>query len=131
MSTEAGFLLNNFDVLFLYFLVFSNPIEHINPKNVIKLLKTEYSGYEFEDSPINQMERNFAKKFLNEMRNREKYFVTALCLDVFLDVLRFGTRRRLIKLERVGRRFHFCAETFFTMKPFLRVTLKLVPRVFG
>ena len=52
-------------------------------------------------------------------------FIVRLCHDVFLEVLIFGDRRRLTKLERVGRRFHLCIENFFREKPFLRLGLRI------
>ena len=50
-----------------------------------------------------------------------------ICFDVLLDVLHFGDRRRLIKLERVGRRFHWIIEKWFLDVPFLRLDLELNP----
>ena len=112
-----------FDTLYIDFLVFSQPIEHINPKNIIELLKTQYSGSNL-DSPINSAERRFTEKMVKEIHNLEKYLVS-LCQDVILEVLSFGNRRRLAKLERVGRRFHWNIEDFFGMIPFLSLNLLL------
>ena len=48
-------------------------------------------------------------------------FFVRLCRDVLLEVLFFGNRRRLIKLEGVGRRFHQIIDNFIKEKPFLRL----------
>ena len=52
-------------------------------------------------------------------------FFLILCGDVHLEVLSWGDRRRLIKLERIGRRFHWSVAKFFNEKPFLRLNLEL------
>ena len=44
-----------------------------------------------------------------------------LCGDVFLEVLRYGNRRQLIKLERVGRRILRIAERFLVKSLFIRL----------
>ena len=54
-----------------------------------------------------------------------------LCIDVLLEVLRFGDRRRLTKLECVGRRFHHFVEKFFVEMPFLRLDILLTPLGFA
>ena len=113
----------------LIFYYFSPLAESINPKNIIELLKTKFSEYEL-DGPINSTERHFADKFVEEIhkykRENEKYSVS-LCQDVILELLRFGTRRRLAKFERVGRRFHWNIVNFFGEKPFLRLYLNITP----
>ena len=58
-----------------------------------------------------------------------KFFVL-LCGDVLLDVLQFGNRRQLVKLERVGRRLHWMVENFYGGRPFLRLGLVLDLRFF-
>ena len=109
----------------LYFHIFSSLIEHINPRNIIDLLRTEFSGPNLvRMSPINSTERQFVKTIAEEIRKRETYFVS-LCRDVLLEVLCYGDRRWLTKLERVGRRFHWMAENFFSARPFLRIDLSL------
>ena len=57
-------------------------------------------------------------------------FVVRLCHDVLLEVLIFGDRRRLTKLERVGRRFHLSTENFFSERPFLRLGLQISAYLF-
>ena len=52
-------------------------------------------------------------------------FIVRLCHDVLMEVLIFGERRRLTKLERVGRRFHLTTEHFFRERPFLRLGLEI------
>ena len=61
----------------------------------------------------------------NEEEDGELEFIVRLCHDVFLEVLIFGERRRLTKLERVGRQFHLTTEHFFRERPFLRLGLKI------
>ena len=54
-------------------------------------------------------------------------FYVRLCFDVLLEVLHPGDRRPLTKLERVGRRFHWTIEKYFSDVPFLRLNLELNP----
>ena len=61
----------------------------------------------------------------------EVRFFVILCGDVLLDVLQFGNRRQLVKLERVGRRLHRIAENFYGGRPFLRLDLELYPRFYS
>ena len=61
----------------------------------------------------------------NEEKDGGFEFIVRLCSDVFLEVLIFGERRRLTKLERVGRRFHLNIENFFRERPFLRLGLRI------
>ena len=42
-----------------------------------------------------------------------------LCTDVLESVLQFGTRRRLSKLECIGRRFHCVIANRFVERPLL------------
>lgn len=56
-------------------------------------------------------------------------FYLILCLDTLLEILGFGNRRQLTKLERIGRRFHRCCEIFFEGKPFIRLNLEIMPRL--
>ena len=42
-----------------------------------------------------------------------------------MDVLCWGDRRRLAKLERIGRRFHCSVVKFFREIPFLRLNFEL------
>ena len=63
----------------------------------------------------------------NEKEQEEKtkaiqWFVV-LCYDVLLEVLRYGNRRQLVTLERVGRRIHRIVENYFGKTPFLRLNL--------
>ena len=52
-------------------------------------------------------------------------FYLTLCFDVILEVIQFGDRRRLTKMERVGRRFHHLIEKWFGEKPFLHLDMRL------
>ena len=51
-------------------------------------------------------------------------FFVRLCHDIAFEVLSFGNRRQLTKLERVGRRFHRIAENYFANAPFLLLNLR-------
>ena len=62
------------------------------------------------------------------MEEEEVQFFVILCHDVFFEVLRWGNRRQLAKLERVGKRFHWNVERWFLKTPFLRLDLLIVPR---
>ena len=70
---------------------------------------------------------NYLFKMGAYLSKKEKFFVL-LCGDVLLDVLQFGNRRQLVKLERVGRRLHWIVENFYGSRPFLRLDLDLYPR---
>ena len=52
-------------------------------------------------------------------------FFVILCGDVLLEVLCWGDRRRLAKLEQIGRRFHWTVLRFFDEVPLLRSSLEL------
>ena len=56
-------------------------------------------------------------------------FSVKLCTDVFLDVLAFGNRRRLMKFERVGRRFYWSIENRFSKKPYLNIKLQFSDKI--
>ena len=60
----------------------------------------------------------------NESGRAIEFFVI-LCGDVLLEVLCWGDRSRLTKLERIGRRFHWSVLKFFDETPFLRLNFKL------
>ena len=64
------------------------------------------------------------------LSKKEKFFVI-LCGDVLLEVLQFGNRWQLVKLERVGRRLHWMVENFYGGRPFLRLGLDLNPRFYS
>ena len=64
---------------------------------------------------------NFKLKFFIFSAFHRKQFV--LCNDVLLEVLLFGNRRQLTKLELVGRRAHWMIEAFFAETPLLRLKL--------
>ena len=57
-------------------------------------------------------------------------FVVRLCSDVFLDVFRWGNRRQLAALEKIGRRFHWQIDGFFKEAPFLCIDLDITPWYF-
>ena len=68
--------------------------------------------------------------FLSRLQQHEEdydaiEFYLTLCFDVILEILQFGDRRRLTKLERASRRFHDLVEKFFGEMPFLRLNIKL------
>ena len=49
-------------------------------------------------------------------------FVVRLCMDALLEVLGFGNRRQLIKLEQIGQRYYRMIEHFFKEAPFIRIS---------
>lgn len=59
-----------------------------------------------------------------EDRNELEFFVR-LCQDVLLEILQFGSRVRITKLERLGRRLHRIIESFFKLMPFLRLRIEI------
>ena len=61
----------------------------------------------------------------NEQEEVKEIFFVRLCCDVFVEVLCYGNRCRLAKLERIGRRFHFGVKNFFAEMPFFRLNLQL------
>ena len=67
-------------------------------------------------------------KFLISRPKISCTFVVRLCGDVLLDVLCWGERRRLTKLEQFGRRFHRIIEVFFNERPFLVLGYEIDPR---
>ena len=70
----------------------------------------------------------FSSPYRNRMEEKNVKWFVALCYDVFLEVLRYGNRRQLVTLERVGRRIHRIVENYFGETPFLRLNLLLEPR---
>ena len=71
-----------------------------------------------------EMQIYFSPLTLNSGAGEEpvKFYIN-LCFDVILEVLQFGDRRQLIKLQRIGQRFHRIGENFFAEVPFLRLDL--------
>lgn len=69
--------------------------------------------------------------FSSHQENEEVEFYLRLCLDVLFELLKFGSRRRLTKLERLGRRFQWIIEKWFRDVPFLRLDLDLEPTAPG
>ena len=63
---------------------------------------------------------------LNEEDEAVEFYLK-FCFDVLLEVFQFGDRRRLIKLEGVGRRFHHLVEKWFGEMPFLCLDIEFVP----
>ena len=57
-------------------------------------------------------------------------FIACLCHYVLLKTLLYGNRRRITKLERVGRRLHRIIENFFKQIPFLRLSIEVDPPYF-
>ena len=69
----------------------------------------------------------FSPPHKNEKEELTEFYLK-LYLDVLLEVLRFGDRYRLAKLERTGLRLHQIIENYFSEKPFLRLHLEILPR---
>ena len=55
-------------------------------------------------------------------------FPVHLCSDVLLELLRFGTRCNLVRIEPVGRRFHRLIELHLRKAPFLLLNMQLTIR---
>ena len=75
----------------------------------------------------NSTEGNNAKLITKEVFKLEEFFI-AICNDVLIEVFNFGNRRRLGKLECVGRRFNWTVENFFGERPFIRLGFYLIAR---
>ena len=61
------------------------------------------------------------------MLRQNDNFYAKICFDILFEVLRFGDRRLLVKLERIGRRFHLIVEKYFDKMQFLRLDIGLYP----
>ena len=59
----------------------------------------------------------------NKEDEYEPEFYVILCFDNLLEVLRSGCRRRLTKLEWIGRRLHLIIEKYFSKMPLLRLDI--------
>ena len=74
----------------------------------------------------------FSARKGNQNDNEEEisdYFVR-LCHDVLYEILCYGKRRQLCKLERIGHRFHYIVDNSFREKPlsFRRIELWFFPQ---
>ena len=97
-------------------------------ESVLELIKPELSGSLSSNAiASNATERNIAKLIVKEVFKLEKYFI-AICNDVLVEVLSFGSRLRLGKLECVGRRFNWIVENFFGERPSIRLGFDLIAR---
>lgn len=56
-------------------------------------------------------------------------FIVLLCRDVLIEVLCYGTRYQLVRLEKVGKRFHQVVENYFGNVPFIRLNLNINPEI--
>ena len=94
-------------------------------ESVLELLKTEFSGSVSSNAiDSNSTERNIAKLIAKEVFKLGEYFIS-ICNDVLVEVLSFGSRLRLGKLECVGRRFNWTVENFFAECPSIRLSFDL------
>ena len=99
-------------------------------ESVLELLKTEFSGSVLSNAiNSNSTERNIAKLIAKEVFKLEEFFI-AICNDVLVEVLSFGSRLRLAKLECVGRRFNWTVENFLGERPSIRLGFNLIARFF-
>ena len=107
----------------------SSPVtECVKMESVLELLKTEFSGSVSSNAiNLNSTERNIAKLIAKEVFKLGEYFIS-ICNDVLVEVLSFGNRLRLGKLECVGRRFNWTVENFFGERPFIRLGFDLTAR---
>ena len=71
-----------------------------------------------------QKKEKFSVSLCDDDQLEVRFFVI-LCGDVLLEVLQFGNRRQLAKLERVGRRLHWMVENRFDNRPFVRLDLDI------
>ena len=95
---------------------------------MLELLKMESSGSVSSNAnDSNSTEINIVKLFAREVFKLEEFFI-AICNDVLVEVLSFGSRFRLGKLELVGRRFNWTVENFFGGRPFIRLDFDLTER---
>ena len=87
------------------------------------------------DSPGNSTSNNiemrlklyFRQNGVNAADNNDAELFVVLCHDILLEVLQHGSRRQLVKLQGIGRRFHKMIETYFRERPFLRLNFRLAP----
>ena len=97
-------------------------------ESLLELVKTEFSGSVSSNAfNSNSTERNIAKLFAREVFKLEQFFI-AICNDVLVEVLSFGSRLRLCKLECVGRRFNWTVENFFGERPPIQLDFNLLAR---
>ena len=78
---------------------------------------------------FNYFSHSSEEKKIDAKRRKIKFvkFAVRLCSDVFLEVLRWGDRRQLVTLEKIGRRLHWQIDGCFKKAPFLCFDLFLVP----
>ena len=109
----------------------SSPVtECVKMESVLELLKTEFSGSVSSNAiNSNATEKNIAKLIAKEVFKLEQFFI-AICNDVLVEILSFGSRLRLGKLELVGRRFKLTVENFFCKRPSIRLGFNLIARFF-
>ena len=95
---------------------------------MLELLKTESSGSVSSNAnDSNSTEINIVNLFAREVFKFGEYFIF-ICNDVLVEVLSFGSRFRLGKLELVGRRFNWTVENFFVEHPYIRLGFELTAR---
>ena len=100
---------------------------------MLELLKTEFSGSVSSNAinaiDSNATERKIANLIAKEVFKLGEYFIS-ICNDVLVEVLSFGNRLRLGKLECVGRRFNWTIENFLGERPSIRLGFDLTARFF-
>lgn len=76
----------------------------------------------------NLIGKNTFSTFRSAQKGPQKIisFRVALCTDVFMELLCFGDRRCLAKLETIGQRFHRIVNFYFGACPFLRLDLSMM-----
>ena len=77
----------------------------------------------------NSTESNIEKLIAKEVFKLVKYFIS-ICNDVLVEVLSFGSRLRLGKLELVGRHFKLTVENFLGERPSIQLGFNLIARFF-
>ena len=50
-----------------------------------------------------------------------------LCTDILLEVIRYLSRRKIVRLEAAGGRIHRVVERYLGQEPYIILTLQLIP----
>ena len=89
-----------------------------------------YSNKKINKKIFSKIRQSNEGKKVDTKREELVQFVVRVCSDVFLEVLYWGDRRHLIKLEKIGRRLHWLIDGRFKRAPFLCLDIYINRRVF-
>ena len=81
------------------------------------------NGYIFIFSPLRQNQDEEGEEVID--------FRMFLCQDVLFEILQYGSRRALTKIEKIGRRVYYLTENYLSVKPLLRLNIHLSPKLFS